>query len=315
MNADLYAWLVDVQRADEVRRFVVVGASVVEAARHAQEAIAAAEGAESRLVGIELLAPALLGAVAVEAASPPPQVNESQLSAPAGMSRGEQLVGFLRDRGGRAHLHEIAEGLSTSLANAQNVIAAAVKKGLAEREGQRTGIVVLVDAPMEPTPTRAPPVPARSAARPSRAEQVVEVLRRHGGEVHASVIAEELSTDALNARNCVASAVKSGLAERVGNRSGRVRLVEEAPAEVTPKGPAATVPNPEELTGILRRVYDAMAELGAPATAQEIAEMLGCRPREAGNAATLLAVRGLTVKSRGPMRSEYALTRETPRLH
>jgi|GEM_PF-3587924 len=295
MNADSYAWLVDVERAAEVRRFVVVGASVVEAAQHAQEAIASSEGAGSRLIGIELLAPALVDIAAPTEASarrPAPTQLDPVPAGRAGSSRAEQLVSFLQQRGGRAHLRGIAEALSTSTANAQNVIAAAVKKGLVERAGQRTGLVVLAKASEESAPA-----PPPSLAGLSRAEQVSEVLRRNNGEAHVSVIAEELDTSVLNARNCTAAAVKSGLVHRVGRRSGRVRLVKAALAEVVPEAITPRTPKPAELTGILRRVYTAMVRLDAPATAKEIAAVLGCRPREAGNAAVLLTDSGLVVRS------------------
>ncbi len=299
MMVESYAWMVDVERAGDTRRFVVVGPSIVEAARHAQDSLAAREDGEARLVAIERLAPALLddgAGAAAASADPPPQQPES-----TGLTRGEQLVAFLEAHGDRAHLHEIASALSTSTANAQNIIAAAVKKGLVERQGQRTGMVALVEPPATPA---AVPSPAALTGR-TRAEQVAEVVRQHGGEAHVSVIADELGTSVLNARNCVAAAVKGGLVERVGRRSGRVRLVDGASnGNVEPR--ASVPPSPSELTGIRRRVYDALVTLGKPATAKEIAGVLGCRPREAGNAAVLLVSAGLSNVDRSTATTTYS---------
>lgn len=324
MSTDSYAYLVGAETSAEPKEFVVVGASALEAARHAQARVRELHGDEARLVRIELLAPALVdaaparreAAVAPKAVEPPPA---NATPAPRSGTRIDQLVLLLRAQGGKAHLREIAAGLDTNHANAQNVIAAAVKKGVVRRVGRRTGLVELVaGASSVPAPatttTTAPRKPAPVVTRSgSRAEQVAEALRARGGEAHVTDLAEALGTNVMNARNCVAAAVRKELVERMGRRSGRVRLVElpaPAPEPDVAEGELSRRARPEDLEGIQRRVYDALAKLGRPSTAKEIAGVLGCRPREAGNAAVLLAERGLARQQRTGPRSQYS-TRET----
>ncbi len=74
-------------------------------------------------------------------------------------------------------------------------------------------------------PARKPARPAKNTkGRPTRREQVVQILRRKGGEAHLDDLQEALGTNRANVQNSVASAVKAGLVERVGRRTGRVRL-------------------------------------------------------------------------------------------
>jgi hypothetical protein len=58
------------------------------------------------------------------------------------------------------------------------------------------------------------------------------------------------------------------------------------------------------LEGLQKLVYAALREIEGPATAKEIAARIGCRPREAGNAATLLARDGYAgvLPGEGPRR-------------
>ena len=338
MSTDSYAYLVGAETSAEPKEFVVVGASAVEAARHAQARVREIYGAEARLVRIELLAPALADAApARPGASVAPKAEETEPAKATHTSRSgtrvAQLVELLRAQRGKAHLREIAAGLETNNANAQNVIAAAVKRGVVRRVGKRTGVVELVEAvPTAPAAaTTKAAATAKTAAPPvtksgSRAEQVAEALRARGGEAHVTDLADVLGTNVMNARNCVAAAVRRGLVERVGQRSGRVRLVEslapsdaaapgapEAASAVSELAPAEI--RPENLKGIQRRVYGALVKLGAPSTAKEIAGVLGCRPREAGNAASILVTRGWAMRSRELQPPEYHLVRKPPRLH
>jgi predicted ArsR family transcriptional regulator len=56
---------------------------------------------------------------------------------------------------------------------------------------------------------------------------------------------------------------------------------------------------PAQIDGIRRHVYGALVELEVFATAKEVAGVLGCRPREAGNALTLLVDGGLAERADG----------------
>ena len=76
-----------------------------------------------------------------------------------------------------------------------------------------------------------------------------------------------------------------------------------SPAPEAPKGGEAPAGperlEPAQLDGIQRRVFDALVDLGGAATAKEVAGVLGCRPREAGNALTLLVDGGLAERADG----------------
>ncbi len=223
---------------------------------------------------------------------------------PTGTTRVEQLVALLQERGGQAHLEQIALVLDTGKQNAQNVIAAGVKQGLVRRLGQRTGEVALVVQSEAPSPQPAEPqVASRGRSGTTRAEQVVAFLREHDGEAHITEIAEALGTSALNARNCIAGAVKQGLVQRVGSRTGRVALATSGDEQEE----ARPSVRPEDLEGFQRQVNDALREVGRPVTAKEIASRLGGRPREAGNALKVLVDVGLARRDGDERPAKYEI--------
>ena len=215
---------------------------------------------------------------------PPRPAKTATESKLAGITRVEQLVALLQERGGQVHLDQIAKALGTGKQNAQNVIAAGVKQGLVRRLGQRTGEVSLVQAEAPSPQPAEPQVASTVSSGPTRAEQVVAFLHEHDGEAHITEIADALGTNAANAQNSVAAGVKQGLVRRVGSRSGRVALI--TAGEKEPEAQPSV--RPEDLEGFQRQVYDALREIGKPATAKEIASRVGGRPREAGNVAALL---------------------------
>ena len=135
----------------------------------------------------------------------------------------------------------------------------------------------------------------------SRGEQLVAALRARGGEAHITDPAGDLDTNRGNAENVVRAAAKAGLVERVGRRSGRVRLSLNAAvgsANAAQEQPRPAV-DPAELPGIQRRVWSVVSDRRTWSTAREVANELGCRPREAGNALALLVDGGLVDRQLG----------------
>lgn len=155
--------------------------------------------------------------------------------------------------------------------------------------------------------------------RRTRVQQLVDLLVARGGEAHVSEIEVSLGVSNEHAQNVMRMACRAGLAERVGSRTGRVRLVGAAGVErsldpssadrVEPTAPMTAVPQPPT-SGLGLRVWSALVELGGSRTASEVAGVLGCRPREAGNSLALLVAEGLVVQDRGhsPPRYEPALS-------
>ena len=202
----------------------------------------------------------------------------------------------------------------------------------ASRLGSRRGLVELVGRPDSgvsgtATETALPEAiaevsfveaPAVPVACCTRVVQLVAWLHDRGGQVHINEIGRMLRTSAGNVQNVIAAAVKAGLVRRVGNRTGLVELATATsgtvmryggpPAPEAPKGVEAVVRperlEPGQLGGIQGRVYGALVELGAAVTAKEVAGVLGCRPREAGNALTLLVRGGLAAREAGEGASE-----------
>ena len=307
--------------------YVVAGRSMFEGAKHAQARIRELHGDQSSVIAIELLGPVLLRSSNAprsvggpEEVAAPGSDNTAVASAPARRprrgTRTDQLLELLHQHEGQAHLRDIATAFDISVANAQNIVVAAVKKGVVERVGKRTGLVALSGAQVRPSSPVAPGTEAERPTQPpstgprvdGRAAQVAEVVRRRGGEVHVTDIAQELQTNTANARTCIASAVRKRLVERVGRRTGRVRLLRPQATEhrERPSKPVEST-RPEALEGLQRRVYRALVKLEAPATAKQIAGVLGCRPREAGNAATVLVGKGLAVRHQDEGRPRYSV--------
>ena len=270
--------------------------------------------AGSRTGKIELAKAAVVETPVEEPApdvSPAPASEESKRS--ASPTRVDRLVTFLETRKGAVHATEIAETLATTRGNADSAMRAGIRAGLVRRVGSRTGLVELVATadPSEPVAEVSAPVaePVEVPAEPqgqTRIEQLVALLQDRGDPVHVRDIRAALRIKPANVHNIVAAAVKAGLVTRVGNRTGLVELTAavSAPAgPATPEGgesaaePARLVP--AQIDGIRRHVYGALVELEVFATAKEVAGVLGCRPREAGNALTLLVDGGLAERADG----------------
>lgn len=137
MLTDSYAYLVTAESPGATHVYVVGGSSMVAGARRAQVRIREMHGDQTRLIGIELLGPALRrtprvdarGAGVPEDAAVPRSSTGEAPRAQRG-TRTDQLLEVLHQRRGRAHLRDVARALDTNHANAQNVIAAGVKKGV-----------------------------------------------------------------------------------------------------------------------------------------------------------------------------------------
>ena len=258
----------------------------------------------------------------------PEKVEKPGPAAPRPGTRLAQLVAFLRQHG-EVHLDQVAADLQVKRGHADDIARTGVRQGLVERVGRRTGRIRLVGA-VAAEPERVPAVVAPDAddgaldavaggegaqkAQPrphsgTRTEQLVELLAERGGELHITEIAEGLGTNRGNAGNVVTVALKAGRIERVGRRTGRVRLVTVEPAELERKEiveppeeaeePPRAALDPEALMGLQRRVWEALDAMRGWRSAKDVAGRLGCRPREAGNALTLLVEAGVVKRQMG----------------
>lgn len=319
------------------------GTDIAEAARRASAALGGERILELQLLG-ELLPGAGTsgpstsdGALPTDGATEP--TKKSRATAPpkgftGTVTRAEQLAHLLIARGRPVHVDEIAQAMSINRANAQNVVRAAMKAGLVERIGRRTGKVRLAGnpGPSEDRRTTDPTDPPSSAISQSadaprgstRGEQLANLLEREGRDLHVDEIAGAFGTSRANAHNIIRAGLDAGLVERVGSRTGKVRrtavtatgsgaresiesarestnATRESPAGARESAPAT------ELTAIQRRALTALRELGGAQTAKEVAGVLGCRPREAGNALTLLTESGLVQREAGEQPTKYRL--------
>ena len=260
----------------------------------------------------------LVGAVEPAGDTPAPPAPTSAEHLASAPTRVEQLVALLTERGGQIHITEIAVALDTTRGNVDNVVRAAIKAGLVRRDGSRTGLVELAapaDAAAPVAEDRAPVVepteaPAEPAPQGTRVVQLVALLRDRRGPVHVREIREALNIKPANVHNVVAQGVKAGAIRRVGSRTGLVELVEplsglerrqdvQADPGVTDGAAEPQWLDPAQLDGIQRRVFDALAELGGSVTAKDVASVLGCRPREAGNALVVLVQGGSVERQTG----------------
>ncbi len=299
----------------ELEDFIITGRDIAEAAQRAR---ASAErvwpGGAWWLQAISYVGLAL-GEGREPVAKPSPaswavQLVESEQRAASsrlrGATRAEQLVGLLEDGGGEAHLDDLQGAFATSRANAQNIVRAGIDAGLVERVGSRTGRVRLVGVEL-------PEVSAAFVPKElSRGEQLVWLLREMGGEAHVEEVAVGLGTSRTNAQNTIRSCVDAGIAERVGVKTGRVRLVKTAlPTAAKPAEPATgsaegSSTQQPPLSGLRLRVWTALGTLGGARTAAEVAAELGCRPREAGNALKLLVLEGRVVQDQSQSPPSYS---------
>ena len=259
MTPTHFAYRITVEQGPEVREYIGAGTSLLDATARAAHRLEAMSGPEASLIAISRLGPALvrgtlphapprppakaatkpsppvtkptpMGAPAVKTAKTPRTAKTKKTAKPTGMTRVEQLVALLQERGGQAHLDQIAKALDTGKQNAQNVIAAGAKQGLVRRLGQRTGEVALVQAEAPSPQPAEPQVASTVRSGPTRAEQLVALLREHDGQMHIHEIGTGLGLDLVNVQNTVASAAKKGWVKRVGQRTGIVVLIE---AQVT----------------------------------------------------------------------------------
>ncbi len=367
-ESQLQAYTATFAAGEGTREYVVVGASLLEAAEAAQAAAGSRGTQVMVLRGLKrlgaVLGPGPSGQRAApefrsahdlevaEATEPAPETIEPPRPARRAATRTEQLVAFLDGVGGRAHVSDIAQGLGTSAPNAHNIVYSSLKKGRVERAGSSTGVIQLVGHVGEEEPKRKARKPRREwGGRVVRAHQAVDALKKLGGHAHTRRIAHEMGVSVAIAASAIQAAKRQGLLERVG-RTGQVVLPGQVAPEPEPKpkpppkprdtskakarlaaraeearvarrarraadraaklsGDAAEVPEeapqlvaerptspkkPRKTSAqlVLRsRVYRTLKELGTPCSAKEIAEQLGCRPREAGNAAVVLVEAGL----------------------
>jgi len=221
------------------------------------------------------------------------------------------------------HINEVADALSTNRNNASNAIADALKHGLVRRVGTRTGQVELV--PESPELAPRPPIHAAlMQRRRSHADRLVGLLSDRGEPVHLDDIQACLGTSRGTVQEVIRQAVKTGKVRRVGSRTGLVALPEPAPqeppeaaesasgspgqAEPAAAAPAAreTAPVPASSAGIAARVVAVLEGVEGWSTARDVAAVLGCRPREAGNALAQLVQRGAAERRRdGDGPNEY----------
>jgi len=207
---------------------------------------------------------------------------------PHGGTRRDQLLALLRERGGPVHVSEIARSLGISRPHASGVAIKASRAGLAWRLRAGTGYyhqALDVGGPPPELIDATPERPRTRKARSTRQDQLVALLLQRGGPVHLDEVAEELGFKRVNADVLASRAVKAGIVQRVGRLSSRIAL---------PNWQQHPPPD-----GIQRRAYNALVKLADWSTARQVAGVLGCRSREAGNALTLLVKAGLVDRRRG----------------
>ena len=106
-------------------------------------------------------------------------------------------------------------------------------------------------------------------------------------------------------RNTLAAGVKRGLLRRVGDRTARVALVTAMPS--AQPDPEAVDPSlVAKLSGMQKRTYKALIGLGGQGTAKDVAGVIGCRPREAGNALAQLVDAKLVLRVSGEGKPRYS---------
>jgi predicted transcriptional regulator len=248
---------------------VVVAHDIAEAAAVAQRMLAPARRVESLEVFAPVLGVAAGSPVALRlqrsSASPPPSLSpqkarKRKAAAPTppktgggkppvkaraklvsgrstrpAIRRRDQLAAALAEHGSPMHIDAIAVALSTNRANANNVISDALRYGLVQRVGSRTGMVDLVDRQQQAAPKEMrkrgtkPPASRRkkkSRVGPSHADRLLQLLRERGAPVHLDQIVERLATTRGTVQVVIRAAAKAGVVRRLGSRTGLVELVE-----------------------------------------------------------------------------------------
>ena len=143
-------------------------------------------------------------------ASPRPAKAQAASKVRSG-TRAEQVVAFLREHDGEAHISEIAEALDTSPLNARNCIVGALKLGLVRRVGNRTGRVALATA----DEVSEAPASVRPEALEGLQRRVYDLLRGMEQPVTAKEIASQLGGRPRESGNAATQLVGVGLARRV----------------------------------------------------------------------------------------------------
>ena len=229
----------------------------------------------------------------------PPQAPAPQTSAATlkrkkkrrGPSHADRLVELLGQRAEPVHLDELVTHLDTTRGTVQEVIRAAAKAGRVRRVGSKTGMVVLAEVGKPEASEDNTTTPAKRR-EPTRARQVLQVLRRRGGHATASHIATSLGTDDKKAKAAIDQAVQRRWVRHLDD--GRIGLMPammaglEKPPDDAPK-----------LSEVQKRVFNVLQDFRTPATAKEIAVKLGVRPREAGNAVAVLVEKALAERVGG----------------
>lgn len=199
-------------------------------------------------------------------------------------TRLDRMIALLRSRGGRLHVSEVAKGLGIKRKNADNVVAAATKAGLATRAPGKSGVVILAGPPAVaasvpaalPRKPETTPAPAASAGEPegrTRVEQLLALLRERGRPVHVSEIATALRTPVGNVNNIVASGARAGVLARVGGGTGLVELIPAGRRPAAPAAPPAASAVPGGGTGEPRRADAGVAAKG-PSRATQLVALL-----------------------------------------
>jgi DNA-binding MarR family transcriptional regulator len=325
-----FAFKVTIEAGDQHHEHVVAGTGLAEAAVAAQERMPLGRRVVRMVELGELLAAA--DGVVVELASPiaaapvavmsEPQIHEDgpaavqhQGGAPRGGkapvarqgsgdaasasqpiprqgTRRDQLLAVLRQHGGPLHLDVVAAALEIKRGHANQVAREAIKTGLGERVGSRTGKIKLVEAipptragvapEAEPPPAPAPVTTKSRRSGPTRIDRLVELLRGRTEPVHLDEISAALGMTRGNADSAVRIAARAGLVRRVGSRTGLVELVNAlvaaAPAaEPVPNASAAPTARTKKRSAAPTRVDRLVAFLESrkgAAHATEIAEAL-----------------------------------------
>jgi DNA-binding IclR family transcriptional regulator len=232
--------------------------------------------------------------------APPAPANRSQ------PTRSQQLVSLLQERDRPLLFAEVIAAFDITRAHANRIVETAAKAGLVVRGPRGAGLVALPDQDLEPLlaeqgrPT-AGFEPFTTAPGTSRGDQLLLLLRERGPQMHVRSIAGSLGITRQRTNTLVVQAVAAGQVERLGRRTGQVRVLRSASRAgaasvelgVEEAGnPHSPVPGPP-LEGLPARVLEALTSFAEPVTAKEVASVVGGRPREAGNALVQLVERGI----------------------
>jgi len=211
----MFAWRVIYEADGSRQETVLAAADLLRAAEQVRQGLAAGE----KILEIRSMAEVLPERAQPEPVAPPRPARRT------GGTRQDQLLSVLEEVGEPVHLDVIADALDVNRAYADNIALRAIRAGLVARDGVGTGRVQLAD---ETTEGQAVLRRSGRGGRPTRLDQLLELLRRRGEPVHMGEIATTLSVTRTHADNVVADGSRYGLLRRIGSRSGLVELVERA---------------------------------------------------------------------------------------